>query len=105
MRIQEHPILGKRDKGKQVTLYFEGNPLIAYENETISASLYAAGEKVAHYTRHTGEPRGLFCAIGYCSECQMIVDGKPDVRACVTFVKDGMRVERQHGLGKWGDHK
>ena len=36
--------------------------------------------------------------MGRCSDCMMIVDGQPNVRTCVTLVKDGMRVEVQHGL-------
>ena len=49
------------------------------------------------------EPRGFFCAIGKCSSCFMVVDGVPNVRTCVTPVKDGMVVETQRGLGKWAD--
>jgi hypothetical protein len=33
----------------------------------------------------------------------MIVDGQPNVRTCVTPASDGMIVETQVGLGRWGD--
>jgi sarcosine oxidase subunit alpha len=33
----------------------------------------------------------------------MTVNGVPGVRTCITRVEEGMRVETQHGLGKWGD--
>ncbi len=48
------------------------------------------------------EPRGLFCAIGRCTDCVMTVDGVPNVRTCVTLVEGGMSIETQRGLGKWG---
>jgi hypothetical protein len=31
----------------------------------------------------------------------MIIDGEPNRMACQTVVGEGMRVERQHGLGVW----
>jgi hypothetical protein len=36
--------------------------------------------------RHSksGEPRGMYCAIGVCNECLVTVDGVHNVRACVT---------------------
>ncbi|MHB8947330.1 MAG: (2Fe-2S)-binding protein, partial [Bacillota bacterium] len=46
-------------------------------------------------------PRGLFCAIGRCTDCVMTVDGVPNVRTCVTPVREGLRVETQRGLGEW----
>ena len=38
-----------------------------------------------------GAPRGLYCGIGVCQECRVVVDGVV-VRACVTPVAAGMRV-------------
>ena len=35
----------------------------------------------------------------------MIVDGQPNVRTCVTPVRDGMRVEFQDGRGAWGHER
>ena len=31
-----------------------------------------------------------------------VVDGKPNVRSCVTPLTEGMVIETQHGLGKFG---
>ena len=103
MRVIEHPILGSIKRGKEIEIMFNGKPIKAYEGETIAAALWATGEKVARYTRIKNHARGLFCAIGYCSDCMMIVDGVPNVRTCVTLVKPGMKVETQISLGEWGD--
>jgi len=35
----------------------------------------------------------------------MIVDGVPNVRTCVTPVRDGMVVQTQKGLGEWGEKR
>ncbi len=100
-RVENHPILGKAKHGKELTIYFNGNPISAYEGEPIAASLAAAGIKVFRYTSKNKEPRGIFCAIGQCTDCVMTVNGVPNVRTCVTLVKPGMRIETQKGLGKW----
>ena len=60
--------------------------------------LMNAGIRVFRTTAKRHEPRGIFCAIGRCTDCMMIVDGIPNTRTCVTPVKDGMRVEKQEGL-------
>lgn len=97
-RIEEHPILGKTKKGKRVTFYYDGNPIEGFEGEPIAAALKAAGVMVHRYTKKKQEPRGVFCAIGRCTDCVMVVDGKPNVRTCVTPLKEGMVVQTQYGV-------
>ncbi|MBU0951335.1 MAG: (2Fe-2S)-binding protein [Elusimicrobia bacterium] len=105
MRIVEHPILGKLEKKKKIKLWVNGRQLEAYENEPIAAALANTGLKVFHRTQELNEPRGIFCAIGRCTDCVMIVDGQPNVRTCVTPAKNGMRIQTQKGLGKWSVKK
>jgi len=93
-RIYEHPIL-KFDRGKEVTIYLDGKPLKAYENETVAAALYANGVRVFSKSIKYHRPRGFFCAIGRCSACMMEVDGVPNVKTCVKNVRDGMRIRQQ----------
>lgn len=99
MRIINHSILTTKEQ-KEVVIYYEGKPLVAYENETVAATLLAYGVRVFRYTSKKKEPRGIYCANGQCSDCMMIINGVPSVRTCVTYVEEGMTVERQHGLGK-----
>jgi sarcosine oxidase subunit alpha len=98
MRLERHPIL-EFVRGKRITFTFDGESIEAYEGETIAAALHAAGIRVLSRTR-SGAPRGLFCAIGKCSSCLMTVDGIPNVRTCVTPIREGMVVESQRGPGK-----
>ena len=68
------------------------------EGEPIMAALKVNGVMVHRYTAKTHEPRGVFCAIGRCTDCVMIVDGKPNVRTCITPLEEGMKVETQYGV-------
>jgi len=104
MRITEHPILPE-DTKPQLTIFFDGEKIPAKEGEPIAAALLAYGVKVFRKTAKNAYPRGIFCGIGRCTDCVMIVDDQPNVRTCVTPVRDGMKVETQKGLGKWPEEK
>ncbi len=95
-RLQEHPIVDFK-RGREVTIYFNGKPVRAYEGETVAAALYAAGVRVFSRSFRWHRPRGFFCAIGKCSACMMEVDGVPNVRTCKVYVRDGMEVKTQSG--------
>ncbi|MEE3393942.1 MAG: (2Fe-2S)-binding protein [Lachnospiraceae bacterium] len=97
MRIREHPILGEIPKGRKVTFTHDGQTLTGYEGEPIAEALHAAGVMVHRYTAKMHKPRGIFCAIGRCTDCVMIVNGEPNVRTCMTPLKEGMVVETQYG--------
>jgi len=93
MRVIEHPILGKAEKRKKIEIMVDDKIIRALEGEPIAAALIASGIKTFKITNKKREPRGVFCAIGLCTSCAMIVNGKPNVRTCVTPVKEGMKIE------------
>ncbi len=97
-RIEEHPILGVQEKGNPVKFIFDGKEVEGYEGEPIAAALKAAGLMVHRYTKKDHKPRGIFCAIGRCTDCVMVVDGEPNVRTCITPLKEGMDVRTQYGV-------
>ena len=105
MRVQVHPILGEGKWGEKITLFVDGEPTEAFEGEPIATALLAAGRRVFRRTTKRDEPRGVFCALGRCTDCVMIVDGRPNVRTCVTAARDGMIIETQTGLGHWGQEQ
>lgn len=78
-------------RGAAFTFRFDGAPVTAYAGETIAAALMAAGERTLRGTR-SGMPRGVYCGMGVCFECLVVVDGRPGVRACTTPAKAGMEV-------------
>ena len=97
-RIVEHPILGAPSKGSRVVFTYDGGEMEGYEGEPISMALKAAGVEVHRFTAKRHEPRGIFCAIGRCTDCVMVVDGKPNVRTCMTPLAAGMDVRTQDGV-------
>jgi D-hydroxyproline dehydrogenase subunit gamma len=86
------------ERGPRVDLSLDGRPVRAYEGETVAALLLAEGHSATR-TTPGGSPRGVFCGMGVCFDCLVVVDGVPNTRACVTWVRDGMRVARQDGFG------
>jgi len=105
MRITTHPIIGDYKKGKKISFIYNGQAMEGYEGEPIAAALKAAGVMVHRYTSKKHEPRGVFCAIGRCTDCVMVVDGKPNTRTCVTQLEEGMIIETQYGVGTEADVK
>jgi predicted molibdopterin-dependent oxidoreductase YjgC len=102
-RILKHPIYGDLPPARTVTITIDGREIEAREGEPVAAALLVNGIRVFRTMPKTGEARGGFCMVGRCSDCLMQVDGELNVRVCITPVKEGMRVETQHGLGEF-DH-
>jgi D-hydroxyproline dehydrogenase subunit gamma len=80
-----------------VTINVDGAPLEAHVGETVAAALIARGDGALRWSRG-GSPRGLYCGMGVCFECLVIVDGVPNTRACMTWVSDGMDIRHMNGL-------
>ena len=95
-RITEHPILPIEPRGT-VAFTWQGQELFAHEGETIASALFAHGVRVFGRHPKDGAPQGIFCANGQCAQCLVLADGKP-VKACMTLVQAGMRVEPVEGL-------
>ena len=96
-RITEHPVLGTPEKGPLVSFTFDGREMRGYEGEPVAAALRAEGVLKHRETARLHKPRGIFCAIGRCTDCVMVVDGVPNTRTCITPLKAGMKVETQYG--------
>ena len=101
MRIERHPILDIPENREKVTIYVNGEPIEAVKGEVVVAALLATGYKTFRKTPKYHRPRGIFCAIGRCTDCALTINGVPNVRSCVTPVEDGMQIMIQDGLGTW----
>ncbi|ASJ10216.1 D-nopaline dehydrogenase [Thermococcus sp. P6] len=79
------------EKGmKKVTIYFEGQPLEAYEGEKLPVALLANG--VYWLTSSTeGRKRGAFTF----GPLPVVLNGVKNVNGRTVRVRDGMRIERQ----------
>ena len=97
-RIEEHPILGHYSKGQEITFTFDGKQMKGFAGEPIAVALKANGVMIHRYTKKEHKPRGIFCAIGRCTDCVMIMNVKPNIRTCVTPLEQGMEVQTQDGV-------
>ena len=98
MRVSGHPIISDFKKGRLVTFEYDGITLEGYEGEPVSMALKATGIEIHRYTTKLHKPRGMFCSIGRCTDCVMVVDGVPNVRTCMTPLREGMKVQTQCGM-------
>jgi aerobic-type carbon monoxide dehydrogenase small subunit (CoxS/CutS family) len=91
------PLDGNIERGAAVTIDINGKPVTAYLGESVATALLSE-EIVAMRTTTLGESRGVFCGMGVCFDWLVVVDGKPNTRACMTWVKEGMDIRTQDGL-------
>ena len=78
-------------QGSTFSINWDGEAVEAVAGESIAAALTACG-KLALGQDKTGAPRGIFCGMGACFDCQVSVDGGPPERACLTKVRPGMKI-------------
>ena len=90
---------GGLDRGEAFGFLMDGELVEAYPGESIAAALLAAGRRHCRLTPRRGHPRGYFCGMGLCWDCVVTIDGRPNLRACMTPAEPGMKVETQRGLG------
>lgn len=84
-------------RGKKIRVEVNGRALTAYEGETVAA-LFAAEKMSAMRTTQEGEPRGVYCGMGVCFDCLVVVNDIPNTRACMTWLQEGMKISTQEGL-------
>jgi predicted molibdopterin-dependent oxidoreductase YjgC len=78
-----------------MTFTFEGRSVTAEPGQSVAAALWADGVRSWRRTRQGGQPRGLFCGIGVCFDCLVVVNGVAGQRACLVGVRDGDVVQAQ----------
>ncbi|AXL50457.1 (2Fe-2S)-binding protein [Paraburkholderia caffeinilytica] len=81
-----------------VRFLFDGRPAWARQGESVAAALFASGTKTLRTSPRNGAPRGMFCLMGSCQECLVIVEGCR-VLACRTTVTEGMHVGKVPEIG------
>jgi len=78
---------------KQVKFTFNGKPISCEEGQSIAAAMIAVGNRELRTTRFGDEPRSIFCGIGVCYDCVVVVNGVANQRSCLIEAKDAMKVE------------
>ncbi|MGH7103027.1 MAG: (2Fe-2S)-binding protein [Acetobacteraceae bacterium] len=76
---------------RAVRFLFDGVPVEAFDGETVAVALLAAGVRSFGRNRANGARRGMFCAMGICQECIVMVEGRA-VEACRQPARAGLAV-------------
>ena len=63
----------------------------------MAAALLAANQRALRKTRFNNNERGVFCGIGVCFDCLVVIDGITNQRACLIEARPGMKVQTQVG--------
>ncbi len=83
---------------ERFTFVVDGRPVTACAGETVATALLASGHRVLRRTTRRNEPRGVYCVMGVCWECAVLVGGRA-VRACVTPATPELIVDTVPGPG------
>lgn len=86
-----------QEAGGLLTVYVDGHPVTAGADESVAAVLLRQASFWSRTTPVSGARRAPYCMMGVCFDCLAVVDGVSSVQTCLAQVRDGMRIERQHG--------
>jgi D-hydroxyproline dehydrogenase subunit gamma len=85
-----------------VTIFINGAAASARQGDTVAAAILASGRLAFRTTAVSGVPRGPYCLMGVCFDCLVTIEGTGNRQACMTPVREGMRVETQDGKREYG---
>lgn len=88
--------LPNRDR-KSVEFTIDGQAVDAVEGEMVAGVLARLDPLYARTNPVSGDRRAPYCMMGVCFECLVKIDGESSVQSCLVPVREGMKVERQHG--------
>ena len=81
----------------EIQFTFDDTTITAVSGQSIGAALLVASQRSLRKTRFNKNKRGIFCGIGVCFDCLVVIDGVTNQRACITEIKSGMKVQTQVG--------
>ena len=70
---------------------FDGAAVPVRPGDTVATALMRAG-RIAQRVTRGDNPRGLFCGMGVCHDCLVVIDGRAAQRACMTPADGVQRV-------------
>lgn len=83
-----------------VAIIFDGIPYEVGAGQTVAAALLAEGINTLRKSVVGNQARAPYCLMGVCFECLVKIDGVENRQACMTVVREGMRISSQTGARK-----
>lgn len=95
LRISRAVITRRRLAIDVCHVLIDGTDVSALAGQTVAAVLVSRGTWRFRSNPVSGDPRGPYCGMGICFECELEVDGVANVRACMTPVREGMSIRTE----------
>lgn len=76
---------------RPVGFVLNGQALTALAGDTVLTAVLTHGTKL-RFSEFSGEPRAGFCMMGACQDCWVVTESGQRLRACGTFIEEGMRL-------------
>jgi predicted molibdopterin-dependent oxidoreductase YjgC len=82
----------------RVRLAIDGRSCDALAGDTLLTALLTNGRRLRS-SEFGAEPRAGFCLMGACQDCWVELDDGTRLRACTSFVAEGMRIVTRRDSG------
>ena len=79
-----------------VTFVLDGKVVTALDGDTVLTAVLTQGVQLRR-SEFSSQPRAGFCMMGACQDCWISTEAGESLRACGTFIKDGMRLNTGTG--------
>jgi len=76
----------------EITIHVDGAPVSALAGDTLLTALLLAGGQVRDFEFGAGGRAG-FCLMGACQDCWVQLESGGSVRACTSYVREGLRLK------------
>ena len=74
-----------------VGFVLDGQALTALAGDTVLTAVLTHSAQLRR-SEFSGEPRAGFCLMGACQDCWIATESGQRLRACATFIEEGMRL-------------
>lgn len=81
----------------EIEFTYNDQKITAVAGQSVGAALLAVNIRSLRLSRFNQNKRGIFCGIGVCFDCLVVINGVANQRACIIEVKNGMIVQTQVG--------
>lgn len=79
-----------------VSFVLDGKAVTALAGDTVLTAVLTQSAQLRR-SEFSGQPRAGFCMMGACQDCWISTESGERLRACGTFIRDGMQLNTGRG--------